>query len=272
LNQRLGTYFARCANSLRYLNKLQDAPIQLWNDFQPEIHSILNPRETREMRKTLLPYFKNKRGVCIGGALRWEFQEYLKQAAQVINVNVGPSYEGQPTSANYLTDAANLYFARNSEFDFVCSSHVLEHLANPIKALKEWLRVTKRGGIIYCGVPDKRFTFDHTRRRTPLGHLIKDYRLDIGPYDSTHLCDVFFNTDLKLANGTQEQHYRWILDYHLSAQGKTNSSAKTRHNECTIHHHVYTKEDLTALFRYVGMEILFVTLVGDTIHLVAKKR
>jgi len=62
LKQQLGTYFARCANSLRYLNKLQDAPIQLWNDFQPEIHSILNPRETREMRKTLLPYFKNKRG------------------------------------------------------------------------------------------------------------------------------------------------------------------------------------------------------------------
>jgi SAM-dependent methyltransferase len=32
--------------------------------------------------------------------------------------------------------------------DFVISSHVLEHFPDPIKALKEWLRVVRKGGYI----------------------------------------------------------------------------------------------------------------------------
>ena len=34
--------------------------------------------------------------------------------------------------------------------DFVISSHVIEHFWCPIKAIKEWHRVTKKGGYIYA--------------------------------------------------------------------------------------------------------------------------
>ncbi|HEC98228.1 MAG TPA: tetratricopeptide repeat protein [Nitrospirae bacterium] len=62
--------------------------------------------------------------------------------------------------------------------DFIISSHVLEHFSNPIKALIEWDRLIKTGGIIFMIVPHKERTFDKCRNRTPLQHLIEDYYSD----------------------------------------------------------------------------------------------
>jgi len=45
--------------------------------------------------------------------------------------------------ADMICDACNLPF-RDKTFDKVFCSHVLEHLVNPIKALKEILRVSNR--------------------------------------------------------------------------------------------------------------------------------
>lgn len=47
-----------------------------------------------------------------------------------------------------------------SGLDFVFSNHVFEHLANPIRVLKNWLRVLKPGGVIAGVTPDPRYTFD----------------------------------------------------------------------------------------------------------------
>lgn len=62
--------------------------------------------------------------------------------------------------------------------DFVVSSHVLEHFANPVKALLEWYRVVRPGGVIFMIVPHKERTFDAKCPRTPLRHLIDDYEND----------------------------------------------------------------------------------------------
>jgi anaerobic magnesium-protoporphyrin IX monomethyl ester cyclase len=59
--------------------------------------------------------------------------------------------------------------------DFVVSSHVLEHFPNPIKALLEWDRLLRPGGVIFMIVPHKDRTFDREKARTPLQHLIGDY-------------------------------------------------------------------------------------------------
>jgi SAM-dependent methyltransferase len=40
-------------------------------------------------------------------------------------------------------------------FDFVHSSHCLEHLADPYAGLAAWLRVLKSGGFLVCTVPDE---------------------------------------------------------------------------------------------------------------------
>lgn len=44
---------------------------------------------------------------------------------------------------------------KDSEFDFVHSSHCLEHLNNPRASLVNWLRVIKPGGFVVCTVPEE---------------------------------------------------------------------------------------------------------------------
>jgi SAM-dependent methyltransferase len=40
-------------------------------------------------------------------------------------------------------------------FDFVFSSHCLEHINDPLQALQNWLRVTKPGGYIVFTIPEE---------------------------------------------------------------------------------------------------------------------
>lgn len=63
----------------------------------------------------------------------------------------------------------------DASVDFVVSSHVLEHFTDPLKALLEWDRVTRVGGVILAIVPHKERTFDRNRERTTLRHVIADF-------------------------------------------------------------------------------------------------
>ena len=49
----------------------------------------------------------------------------------------------------------NAYSISESDrsLDFVFSSHVLEHLSEPERALKEWQRVLKPGGVLFLYLP-----------------------------------------------------------------------------------------------------------------------
>ena len=42
-----------------------------------------------------------------------------------------------------VNDAVNISLVKNEHYDFVFSSHSLEHIANPLKAINEWLRIIK---------------------------------------------------------------------------------------------------------------------------------
>ncbi len=247
----------------RLIEHAGSAPIILWNDYQPRIYDAINPRVVERMRRDILPFFDGKSGICIGGSLRWLFKEYMERAARVVYVDIVANYPGS-RAPNYLTHASNLDFARDGEFDFVCSSHVLEHLANPVLALKEWMRVLRVSGVVYCAVPDKRFTFDHKRKRTTIQHLVKDYEKDVGLQDLSHLYDFFLNFDFGLAQVERQVILRQVLDYYSAT--KTGSNAFYQ-----PHHHVLVKDDLIALFKYAGLEILLTALRGETVHMVGEK-
>lgn len=52
-------------------------------------------------------------------------------------------------------DAQTLPGVQDNTYDFVHSSHCLEHMNNPQAALENWIRVTKSGGHIVITVPEE---------------------------------------------------------------------------------------------------------------------
>ena len=63
----------------------------------------------------------------------------------------------------------------DESYDFIVSSHVLEHFPDPIKALKEWYRIIKKGGYIFAIIPHKERTFDRGKKRTTFEELLSRY-------------------------------------------------------------------------------------------------
>jgi len=81
---------------------------------------------------------------------------------------------GSAMKVDIIANGGNIPLPDGSQ-DFVVSSHVLEHFPNPIKALLEWDRLVRPGGIIFMIVPHKERTFDKHHARTSLQHLIEDF-------------------------------------------------------------------------------------------------
>jgi SAM-dependent methyltransferase len=77
----------------------------------------------------------------------------------------------------------------DSSQDFVFSSHVLEHMPDLIKALKEWNRVVKPMGYVVMVVPLPRARKkDREKPLTTWEHVVSDYwgraTIDTHPYDA----------------------------------------------------------------------------------------
>jgi SAM-dependent methyltransferase len=80
-------------------------------------------------------------------------------------------------------DAQFLAGVADASYDFVHSSHCLEHLQDPGEALSHWLRVVKPGGHVIVLVPDEdlyeqgRFpsTFNHDHRWTFTMHKTRSW-------------------------------------------------------------------------------------------------
>jgi SAM-dependent methyltransferase len=151
------------------------------------------------------------------------------------------------TGEQFICEGAELDFLQNESYDFVLSSHVLEHMGNPLKALYEWKRVLKNHGVLLLCAPDKDKTFDHRRPATSLDHLIEDYRKNTDEHDSNHLLEILELHDLSMdpGAGTREEFVE--------------RSRRNFENRC-LHHHVFTLESLVKAISYVGFNVLMATL------------
>jgi SAM-dependent methyltransferase len=131
----------------------------------------------------------------------------------------------RPPGRQYVAEATNLDQVASSSYDFLLSSHALEHTANPLKALAEWRRVLKPAGTLVLVVPHKDGTFDHRRPATTLAHLQEDYRVDRGEDDLTHLDEVLALHDLA--------RDPWSIDQSLQDRMTRNVEHRS------MHHHVF---------------------------------
>ena len=137
------------------------------------------------------------------------------------------------TTPDIVDDAVTLNTIEDCSQDFVIACHILEHLEDPIGAIKTWFRVLKPGGILFMSVPDRRFTFDYYRGVTPLSHLLADH--DQGPAWSraAHLKE--FEQEYRRTYGVNDEEVlRKLIEWHQEGRGHT-------------HFHVWTQLELLEL-------------------------
>ena len=150
------------------------------------------------------------------------------------------NYYEDKVGNQYIAEASDLSRFSDQQFDFLLSSNCLEHVANPIKALSEWKRVTS--GKIVLIVPRKDFNFDHKRPITSFDHLLEDFNNDVNESDLTHLDEILSLHDLELdaPSGSFEQfHQRSLENYN---------------NRC-LHHHVFDNVLVGQICDYLDMSI-----------------
>jgi SAM-dependent methyltransferase len=136
----------------------------------------------------------------------------------------------------WVGDATDMAAVPAGAYDCVVASHILEHLANPIKATQQWLRVLNSDGVLLLVVPHRDGTFDRRRPVTPLAHLVDDFDRDVGEDDRTHHPEV---RELSEEQSTEE----WYSDVPLHRG---------------LHHHVFDTMSVINLFGFLGLRLLIV--------------
>jgi len=126
------------------------------------------------------------------------------------------------------------------KYDFIVTSHAIEHFANPINTLNLWKKyVLKPDGYVLSIVPNKEACFDRKRPLTTLEHLISDYKKNIGEDDTTHI---------------EEQ--KELHDWSLGGLSDFYKLCEINHLTRVVHHHTFNKELVEEIFLYCGFEII----------------
>lgn len=97
-------------------------------------------------------------------------KEQLKICGEIVKVDV-------------IAPGNKLPFEDKS-FDFVISSHVIEHFYDPIGALLEWKRVARKYIFIIC--PHRDRTFDKDKELTTLLEVIERHEKPLENYEDKH--------------------------------------------------------------------------------------
>jgi SAM-dependent methyltransferase len=199
------------------------------------------------------------RGIEIGGPspifARGGLLPLYPLAARVDNVNFasatiwegtiaeGESFQFHPGKApgrQYIAEGADLRGVPAGEYDFVLSSHTLEHTADPLRALAGWKGLLRPGGTLILIVPHRDGTFDHRRPVTTLAHLIQDQERGMGEDDLTHLPEILELHDLARDPGVTDV---------ATFRERAARNVEVR----SLHHHVFDSRLAMAVVTQAGL-------------------
>lgn len=222
-------------------------------------------RETAFDNKTdIQPFVVNRNGLEIGGPTRSFFRHNILSIYPVVrsldNVNFSTnniwSFKFKNSSVfhyddkvgrQFVCEASNMESIKDNSYDFVVSSHVIEHLSDPVKAILEMKRVIKLQGFVILVVPHKEITFDHNRKTTELDHMIDDFKKNVPEGVTSHL-----DLDEIIEN------YDYSLDSGIS--NKEDFIQRTKYNitNRALHQHVFITETILKLLDYCNLKIVLV--------------
>jgi len=157
-------------------------------------------------------------------------------------------YGNNRVGEQIICDSVDLNKISVNQYDFILSCNNLEHIANPIKAIVEWIRVLKPNGIILLVLPNKDSNFDHRREPTAFDHVLNDFVLNTSENDLTHLREILELHDLKLDPLAGEYE-----DF-------VNRSLDNLNNRC-LHHHIFNLVLVKKIFNFLELEISLLSTI-----------
>lgn len=202
---------------------------------------------------------RGKAGLEIGGPSPLFVRELpvyqALESLDSVNFSTSTVWEGQlvdgapfrylkgRSGRQFILEATDLSRLSPASYDVVLSSNNLEHVANPFKAIEEWLRVLRPSGYLLLVLPRKESNFDHRRPVTTFEHLLDDHVRGTTERDLTHLDEVLALHDYELhpvAGGPEAMRLRSLANFE---------------NRC-LHHHVFDAALIAQMLRHFQLEPL----------------
>jgi len=218
--------------------------------------------------ETLIEITKNKLGVEIGGpsdsgnviyenAISMDNVIFKKETFWSSHTE-DYNYYNNKIGRVIINDAVNISFVDNEKYDFVFASHSLEHIANPLKAINEWLRVIKNDGYIIIIVPEKSACFDHKRNYSRFSTLLSQYEKNVGEDDLSTLPEILLNHDFSMDKAAGD------------LGSFTKRSLDNINNRC-LHHYVYNDELLMEICNFFKCKFMYNETQGLNRWFIMKK-
>ena len=167
-------------------------------------------------------------------------------------------YAHEKYGHQFICEGSEVQGIPKNNYDFLLSCNNLEHMANPLKAVKNWVEILNDNGIMVLVLPRKELNFDHKRTVTTFEHLLDDYKCNVGEDDLTHVEEILKEHDLKLdpPAGALEDFKKRSLDNYS--------------NRC-LHHHVYDLQLLEQICKHFKLRVLTKTSLTADHVIIAQK-
>jgi SAM-dependent methyltransferase len=161
-------------------------------------------------------------------------------------VRGGPTFHfdsGREPGSQFILEAGATDGFAPASYDFIISSHMLEHSANPLGVLTAWRRLLRAAGHLLLVLPHRDGTFDHRRPVTSLEHLRADAERNMSESDATHLPEILELHDLRRdpTQTSRASFEQWI-----------GRNAVTR----GAHHHVFDTRTAARMLDSLGFQLL----------------
>jgi predicted SAM-dependent methyltransferase len=167
-----------------------------------------------------------------------ELREHYKELAEL---DLSP--------VDVIGSADDLAAFADASLDFVVANHLIEHLEDPIRALKEFQRVLRRRGLLFMCIPDARVTFDRLRPLTTPEHLIGEHRggpAVIASHRRDHYVDWVVNVEDSGVLGE--------LDRPVTASSQEERVRKLSEMDYSIHFHCWHASTFLDFFERARQE------------------
>ena len=147
---------------------------------------------------------------------------------------------GPQADFNINLDVDGLPAIPDGSLDAVIACHVIEHLANPLAALREFERVLRRQGRLVLVVPDRNATFDSVRQPTPLAQVLAKFH-----QGATRVDDEEIREFCRAIYYQPSMHPAVVRDWHNPQ--RLDAERLELHRRRSIHVHCWSPEEFSAL-------------------------